>query len=85
MVNRWVVRGVGVAMGGVGLYLVDRIVFTNLDYFGKYITFGLFNLFWILFPLFGDRIGGERWGKWMPLLIGAVELGFGVVWGGVKW
>jgi len=36
---------IGIILGIVGLYKIDIVLIAGLNYFGKYVFFGLFNLF----------------------------------------
>ncbi len=36
---------IGLMIGLFGLYKIDRILCLGLNYFGKYVFFGLFNIF----------------------------------------
>jgi len=36
---------IGIILGIIGLYKIDIVLIAGLNYFGKYVFFGLFNLF----------------------------------------
>jgi len=69
---------IGLIMGLYGLYRIDNILIKGLNYFGKYVFFGLFNIFCLyLFWFFYKRFEGYM-KILMPLLFGIVLLLLGV-------
>jgi len=36
---------IGIILGAIGLYKIDIVLIAGLNYFGKYVFFGLFHLF----------------------------------------
>ncbi len=68
----------GFIIGLYGLYRIDSILVKGLNYFGKYVFFGLFNVFCIyLFWFFYKRFDGYL-KILMPLFFGFILLLLGV-------
>jgi len=68
----------GTLLGGIGLIFMDFFLIPTLNYFGKFIFFILLNLFWIWVPTALANLVGKKWGEWVGLGIGIVELGIGL-------
>ena len=63
---------IGIILGAIGLYKIDIVLIAGLNYFGKYVFFGLFHLFIIyVFYLSFKRFEGVM-KIVMPILIGFI-------------
>ena len=65
---------IGIILGVIGLYKIDIVLISGLNYFGKYVFFGLFHLFIIyMFYLSYKKFNGYL-KKLMPILFGLIIL-----------
>ena len=63
---------IGIILGIIGIYKIDIVLIEGLNYFGKYVFFGLFHLFIIyLYYLSFKRFKG-RWKIIMPIILGFI-------------
>jgi len=65
---------IGIILGIIGLYKIDIVLIAGLNYFGKYVFFGLFNLFIIYLYYFSFKKY-----RFISLLIGGIIFLLGVV------
>jgi len=72
---------IGIILGIIGLYKIDMVLIVGLNYFGKYVFFGLFHLFIIyLYYLSFKRFKG-KWKIIMPIILGLILLLLGIILG----
>jgi len=65
---------IGIILGVIGLYKIDIVLIAGLNYFGKYVFFGLFHLFIIyMFYLSFKRFSGYM-KILMPVFLGVIIL-----------
>jgi len=67
---------IGIILGIVGLYKIDIVLIAGLNYFGKYVFFGLFHLFIVYLYYFSFKKF-----KFLSLLVGFIIFLLGVVLG----
>jgi len=72
---------VGIVLGIIGLYKIDIILIAGLNYFGKYVFFGLFHLFlvyvyYISFVKFKGKLKII-----MPVVLGLILFVLGIILG----
>ena len=72
---------IGIILGAVGLYKLDLVLIAGLNYFGKYVFFGLFHLFIIyLYYVSFKRFKG-KFKIIMPIVLGLVLFVLGIFLG----
>jgi len=72
---------IGIVLGVIGLYKIDVVLIKGLNYFGKYVFFGLFHLFIIyLYYLSFKKFKGKL-KIIMPIILGTVLFVWGIVLG----
>ena len=72
---------IGIILGAIGLYKIDIVLIAGLNYFGKYVFFGLFHFFIIyLYYLSFKKFQGKL-KIVMPIILGAVLFVLGVFLG----
>ena len=65
---------IGIILGIIGLYKIDIILIAGLNYFGKYVFFGLFHIFIVyMFYLSFKKFSGYM-KILMPILFGLIIL-----------
>jgi len=65
---------IGIILGVIGLYKIDIVLIAGLNYFGKYVFFGLFHIFIIyMFYLSFKKFSGYM-KILMPILFGFIIL-----------
>jgi len=65
---------IGIILGVIGLYKIDIVLIAGLNYFGKYVFFGLFHIFIIyMFYLSFKKFSGYM-KILMPILFGLIIL-----------
>ena len=72
---------IGIILGIIGLYKIDVILIAGLNYFGKYVFFGLFQLFIIYLYYLSFKKFKGKWKIIMPIVLGAIILILGVILG----
>ena len=72
---------IGIVLGFIGLYKIDLTLIAGLNYFGKYVFFGLFHLFLIYLYYISFKKFKGKWKIIMPIVLGAVILILGFVLG----
>ncbi len=60
---------VGIILGIIGLYKIDTVLIAGLNYFGKYVFFGLFHLFLVYLYYWCYK---KKW--YLPIILGIVIL-----------
>ena len=72
---------IGIILGVIGLYKIDIVLIAGLNYFGKYVFFGLFHLFIIyLYYVSFKRFKG-KFKIIMPIVLGLVLFVLGIFLG----
>jgi len=67
---------IGILLGIVGLYRIDIVLIAGLNYFGKYVFFGLFHIF--IFYLYYVAYK-KNW--YLPIILGGFLLILGFLTG----
>jgi len=67
---------IGIILGLIGLYKIDTVLIAGLNYFGKYVFFGLFHLFIIYFYYLSYK---KNW--YLSIIIGGILFSLGIILG----
>jgi len=73
---------IGIILGIIGLYKIDIILIAGLNYFGKYVFFGLFQLFIIYLYYLSFKKFNGKWRIIMPIILGLIIFIAGIILGG---
>ena len=79
--NKYLGLIIGIVLGLIGLYKIDIILIAGLNYFGKYVFFGLFQLFIIYLYYLSFKKFKGKWKIIMPAILGVILLILGIVLG----
>ena len=79
--NKYIGLIIGIVLGLIGLYKIDIILIAGLNYFGKYVFFGLFNLFLIYLYYIAFKKFKSKLKIVMPAILGVILLILGIVLG----
>ena len=66
----------GIVLGLIGLYKLDLVLIAGLNYFGKYVFFGLFHLFVVYFYYLSYK---KNW--YLSIIIGGILFVLGIILG----
>ena len=72
---------IGIVLGIIGLYKIDLVLIAGLNYFGKYVFFGLFHIFIIYFYYLSFVKFKGKWKIIMLIILGLILLLFGIILG----
>ena len=72
---------IGIILGIIGIYKIDIVLIAGLNYFGKYVFFGLFHLFIVyLYYIFWIKFKGKL-KVIMPVVLGLLIFSFSFILG----
>ena len=74
--NKYLGLIIGIVLGLIGLYKIDIILIAGLNYFGKYVFFGLFHLFLIYLYYIAFK---KKW--YLPIILGLIIFLIGLLIG----
>lgn len=72
---------IGIIFGIIGIYRIDMVLIEGLNYFGKYVFFGLFHLMIIYFYYLSFKRFKGRWKIIMPIILGLIILAVSFILG----
>ncbi len=72
---------IGIVLGIIGLYKIDLVLIAGLNYFGKYVFFGLFHIFIFYFYYLSFVKFKGKLKIIMPIILGLILLLFGIILG----
>jgi len=72
---------IGILLGVIGLYKIDVVLIAGLNYFGKYVFFGLFHLFIIYLYYLSFKKFKGKFKIIMPIILGIILIILGEVLG----
>ena len=63
---------IGIILGAIGLYKIDIVLIAGLNYFGKYVFFGLFHIFIMYLYYLSFKKFKGKFQIIMPILLGLI-------------
>ena len=72
---------VGIVLGVIGIYKLDIVLIAGLNYFGKYVFFGLFHIFIVYLYYFSFKKFKGKFKIIMPVILGLILFFVGMMLG----